>query len=255
MCGRYVSAAPVDDLAKYFSATTPDDTLEANFNVAPTTEVYAVRANEGDRSLAAMRWGLVPFWAKDLKIGSRMINARSETVADKPAFRRAFSKRRCLLPADAFYEWQKIEGQKAKQPFLIHRVDEEPLVFAGLYEFWHPKDSDGNDIPDAGVVVSCTILTTAANKTMASVHDRMPVLLAPGVWDDWLDPSSDLDFVSSLMVPAPESLLTMYPVSTAVNSVRNNGAELIEQVARVEAKPVGPAPEPLTLDLGPVEDE
>lgn len=240
MCGRYVSAAPVDDLAKYFSATTPEHTLEANFNVAPTTEVYAVRADEGERALATMRWGLVPFWAKDLKIGSRMINARSETVADKPAFRRAFTKRRCLMPASGFYEWQKIEGQKAKQPFLIHRADEEPLVFAGLYEFWHPKDDEGNDVPDADVVVSCTILTTQANETMAPVHDRMPVLLAPGVWDDWLDPASDLDFVSSLMVPAPESLLTMYPVSTAVNSVRNNGTELVQQVKRQEE---------LTLDL------
>lgn len=234
MCGRYVSAAPVEDLAKYFSATMPEHTLEANFNVAPTTDVYAVRADQGERSLTAMRWGLVPFWAKDLKIGSRMINARSESVADKPAFRRAFSKRRCLLPADGFYEWQKIDGQKAKQPWFIHRVDDEPLVFAGLYEFWHPKDSDGNDIDDADLVVSCTILTTSANDTMAPIHDRMPVMLAPRVWDEWLDPASDLDTVSNLMVPAPESLLTMYPVSTAVNSVRNNGAELVEPVKRLE---------------------
>lgn len=233
MCGRYVSAAPVEDLAKYFSANTPEHTLEANYNVAPTTEVYAVRADDGERAIAPMRWGLVPFWAKDLKIGSRMINARSETAADKPAFRRAFAKRRCLLPADGFYEWQKIEGQKAKQPWFIHRVDEEPLAFAGLYEFWHPKDDDGNDIEGADLVISCTILTTSANETMAPVHDRMPVMLAPGVWDDWLDPASDHDFVSSLMVPAPEELLTMYPVSTAVNSVRNRGAELLEEVQRV----------------------
>ena len=232
MCGRYVSAAPVDDLAKYFSATTPEHTLEANFNVAPTTEVYAVRANDGERAIAPMRWGLVPFWSKDLKIGSRMINARSETAASKPAFRRAFTKRRCLLPADGFYEWQKIEGQKAKQPWFIHRVDEEPLVFAGLYEFWHPKDDEGNEVEGADLVVSCTILTTAANDTMTPVHDRMPVMLPPNVWDDWLDPASDLDFISTLMVPAPESLLTMYPVSTAVNSVRNTGPELLEQVQR-----------------------
>lgn len=243
MCGRYVSAAPVDDLAKYFSATVPEQALEANFNVAPTTEVYAVRAKDGERAMASMRWGLVPFWAKDLKVGARMINARSETARDKPAFRRAFAKRRCLLPADGFYEWQKIEGSKTKQPFFIHRADEEPLVFGGLYEFWHPKDADGNDIPDADRLVSCSILTTAANATMAPVHDRMPVLLAPGVWDDWLDPDADHDFVSSLMVPAPESLLTMYPVSTAVNSVRNNGSELLERVQRVEDQE-------LTLDLG-----
>jgi putative SOS response-associated peptidase YedK len=234
VCGRYVSAAPVDDLAKYFSTAVPEHTLEANYNVAPTTEVYAVRANEGERALASMRWGLVPFWAKDLKIGSKMINARSETAPGKPAFRRAFTKRRCLLPADGFYEWQKIEGQKTKQPYFIHRADDEPLVFAGLYEFWHPKDADGNDLEDTDLVVSCTILTTSANETMRPVHDRMPVMLAPRVWDDWLDPAADLDFVTSLMVPAPESLLTMYPVTTAVNSVRNQGAELLEPVNRLD---------------------
>jgi putative SOS response-associated peptidase YedK len=234
MCGRFVSSAPVDDLAKYFSATAPEQALEANFNVAPTTEVYAVRADDGERAIATMRWGLVPFWAKDLKVGARMINARSETASQKPAFRRAFTKRRCLVPADGFYEWQKIEGQKTKQPWFIHRVDGEPLAFAGLYEFWHPKDDEGSDVEGADLVVSCTILTTSANKAMEPVHDRMPVMLAPGIWDDWLDPASDLDFVSSLMVPAPETLLTMYPVSTAVNSVRNRGAELVEPVSRVE---------------------
>lgn len=234
MCGRYVSAAPVDDLAKYFGTAVPEHVLEPSFNVAPTTEVYSVRANGGERELASMRWGLVPFWAKDLKIGSRMINARSETAPSKPAFRRAFTKRRCLLPADGFYEWQKIQGQKAKQPYFIHRADDEPLVFAGLYEFWHPKDADGHDLEDVDLVVSCTILTTSANETMRPVHDRMPVMLAPRAWDDWLDPASDLDFVASLMVPAPESLLTMYPVTTAVNSVRNRGAELLEPVHRLE---------------------
>ncbi len=233
MCGRYVSAAPVEDLAKYFSTAVPEHTLEANFNVAPTTEVYAVRANDGQRALASMRWGLVPFWAKNLKVGSKMINARSETASSKPAFRRAFTKRRCLLPADGFYEWQKIEGQKTKQPYFIHRVDDEPLVFAGLYEFWHPKDDEGNDLEHAELVVSCAILTTSANETMRPVHDRMPVMLAPRAWDDWLDPAADLDFVTSLMVPAPESLLTMYPVTTAVNSVRNQGAELLEPVNRL----------------------
>lgn len=156
-----------------------------------------------------------------------MINARAESAPEKPAFRRAFTKRRCLIPADGFYEWQKIEGQKAKQPFFIHRVDDEPIVFAGLWEFWHPKDDDGNDVADADPVISCTILTTSANETMKPVHDRMPVMLPPHVWDDWLDPTSDPDFMKTLMVPAPESLLALYPVTTAVNSVRNNGAELL----------------------------
>lgn len=232
MCGRYVSAAPPDELAKYFSATLPEQALEENYNVAPTTDVYTVRAKDGERHIDTLRWGLVPFWAKDMKIGSKMINARSETVASKPAFRRAFKKRRCLIPADGFFEWQKIEGSKTKQPYFIHRVDEEPLVFAGLWEVWYPKDDEGNDVADAAPVATCTILTCAANETMAPVHDRMPVMIAPNRWDDWLDPEADLDFMSSLMVPAPNSLLTMYPITTAVNSVRNNGAELIEPVTR-----------------------
>lgn len=232
MCGRFVSAAPADELAKYFSASPPEQVLEENFNVAPTTSVYAVRASDGHRSLATLRWGLVPFWAKDLKIGSRMINARSETVADKPAFRRAFAKRRCLIPADGFYEWEKIEGSKSKQPWYIHRVDDEPLAFAGLWELWHPKDDEGNDVPDADPVVTCTILTCEANATMEPIHDRMPVMIAPNRWDDWLAPDSDGELVRSLMVPAPDSLLTMYPISTAVNSVRNRGPELLEPVRR-----------------------
>lgn len=235
MCGRFVSASPPDDLAKYFSAAVPEQALEENYNVAPTDEVYVVRARDGHRKLGSMRWGLVPFWSKDLKIGSKLINARSETAPEKPAFRRAFTKRRCLIPADGFYEWQKIEGQKAKQPHFIHRADDEPIVFAGLWEFWHPKDDEGNDVPDANPVISCTILTTSANETMKPVHDRMPVMLPPNVWDDWLDPASDPDFIKTLMVPAPESLLTLYPITTAVNSVRNNGAELIVPADRASA--------------------
>ncbi len=235
MCGRFVSTQTTDDLAQYFSAEVPEQALEENFNVAPTQPVYAVRAAAGNRSIASLRWGLVPFWAKDIKVGSRMINARSETAPDKPAFRRAFTKRRCLIPADGFYEWQKIEGQKQKQPFFIHRADEEPLVFAGLWERWMPKDEDGQGIPDATPIDTCTILTTAANETMAPVHDRMPVFIPPTMWDDWLDPETDPARMRDLMVPAPEGLLTMYPITTAVNSVRNNGAELLAPVRRDES--------------------
>ncbi len=174
----------------------------------------------------------MPFWAKDLKIGSRMINARSETVADKPAFRRAFGKRRCLIPADGFYEWAKVDGQKAKQPYFIYRPDEEPLVFAGLWERWISKDEEGKDLPDTDPVDSCTILTVAANNTMKPVHDRMPVMIPPNAWDEWLDPQSDLGVVGSLLVPAPEALLQMHPVSTAVNRVQNKGSELTNPVKR-----------------------
>jgi putative SOS response-associated peptidase YedK len=228
MCGRFVSASAPDELARYFGAAFDADELEASYNVAPTNEVYAVRAREGERRLATLRWGLVPFWAKDLKIGSKMINARAETVADKPAFRKAYRKYRCLIPADGFYEWAKTSGSTTKQPYFIHRTDGEPIVFAGLWERWRPRLDDGKTIDEsADVVESCTILTCAPNTTMAAIHDRMPVLLAPSVWDDWLSPDSDLDLVSGLMRPAPDDLLTLVPVSTAVNSVRNKGEELI----------------------------
>lgn len=233
MCGRYVSASPPDELARYFSATLPEETIEESYNVAPTTSVYAVRSFEGSRALTSMRWGLVPFWAKDVKIGSKMINARSETAPSKPAFRRAFAKRRCILPADGFYEWQKVAGQQTKQPFFIHRDDDEPLAFAGLYEDWYPKDEDGNDIPDADPLTSCTILTTEANEAMAAIHDRMPVMLPPRVWGEWLDEATDASYLRSLLVPAPASLLRMRPIATAVNNVRNNGPELIDPVERV----------------------
>ncbi len=245
MCGRFVSASPPDEIANYFGTESAEQQLEESYNVAPTNEVYIVRAHEQHRHLTAATWGLVPFWAKDAKIGSRMINARSETAPSKPAFRRAFSKRRCLIPADGFYEWAAptddvVEQTKAafkaagtkyvkpkKQPFYIYRTDGEPLVFAGLWERWYQKDADGNDIPDAEPLESCTILTCAANDTMAPVHDRMPVMVPPSAWDNWLDPDADTEHMKSLLVPAPDSLLTMHAITTMVNSVRNKGSELV----------------------------
>ncbi len=236
MCGRFVSASPPDELAKYFGALEPDGGLEPNFNVAPTNEVYVVRANDENRQISRLRWGLVPFWAKDLKIGSKMINARAETVAEKPAFRTSYRRRRCVIPADGFYEWAKVDGQKAKQPFFIHRHDGEPIVFAGLWERWRPRLEDGKTIDEeAEPVETCTILTTTPNKTMEAIHNRMPVLLAPSVWDDWLAPDSDPDHISSLMVPAPDDLLDLYPISTAVNNVKNKGDHLIDPLPDLPA--------------------
>ncbi len=226
MCGRYVSASPPDELARYFGTKAPAAELEQSFNVAPTNEVYTVRFDAGARSLTAMTWGLVPFWAKDRKVGSRMINARSETAAEKPAFRRAFGWRRCLIPADGFFEWAKIPGEKRKQPYFIHRDDDERLVFAGLWERWTPKDAEGEYLEEE-TLETCTILTTSANATIAPVHDRMPVLLAPGRWDDWLNPDTDPASLRPLLQPAPEGLLVLRPVTTMVNSVRNKGPELV----------------------------
>jgi len=230
MCGRYVAATPPDELAKYFGAAAPppDLTLAPNHNVAPTQTVYAVRERDGARSLDALHWGLVPFWAKDPKIGNRMINARAETVATKNAFRVALTRRRCIIPADGFYEWRRLEGSKHKQPMFISRPDGEPFAFAGLWEQWRDKDSPDEE-GEPFELHSCTIITCEANEAMAKVHDRMPVVLPPGAWDLWLDPAiSDAEAATSLLVPAPPSLIRMHPVSTEVNSARNNGAHLIE---------------------------
>jgi putative SOS response-associated peptidase YedK len=189
------------------------------------------RTEDGDhrkaeRQLRVLRWGLVPFWAKDVKIGSRMINARAETVAEKPAFRRAFAQRRCLLPADGYYEWQKVPGA-AKQPMFITRSDGRSLAFAGLYELW--RDPAVPDEDAEAMLWTATIITTTAQDELGAIHDRMPMIIDPASWADWLDPAnSDASDVRALLTPAAVSGLTTYAVSTAVNSVRNNGPQLIE---------------------------
>jgi putative SOS response-associated peptidase YedK len=204
-------------------APQPEDTAKA-----------AKTADSGDtgpveRQLRIVRWGLVPYWAKDPAIGSRMINARAETVSEKPAYRRAFSRRRCLLPADGFYEWQQIveDGRKRKQPYFIHRADGGPLAFAGLYELWRDK-SMPEDSDDAWLWTA-TIITTTATDEVGQIHDRMPMVIDPASWQDWLDPdNNDVPGLRQLLVPAVAGRLTSYPVSTAVNNVRNNGPELLE---------------------------
>ena len=227
MCGRFVSSSPPDELAKYFDVEAVAETvLEPSFNVAPTKDVYVVVKTGGLRRLDTFHWGLVPFWAKDPSTGKKMINARAEGIAEKSAYKRAFTKRRCIIPADGFYEWKKVPGQKAKQPYFIHRADGEPMAFAGLWEIWRPaEDVDRTTDP----LRSCTIITGAPNEKLAEIHDRMPVLLPPGAWDAWLDPENDdLDALGKLLVPAPASLLELHPVGRAVNSVLEDGPELIE---------------------------
>ena len=227
MCGRFVSSSSSDEIASYFGADeVSESVLEPNFNVTPTRDVYAVLETGSVRRVEPLHWGLVPFWAKDVKIGNRMINARAETVAEKNSYRVAFRKRRCIIPADGFYEWTKIKGQDKKQPYFIHRDDDEPIAFAGLWEVWKGPDRDSEE-----ELHSCTILTTEANDTMAEIHHRMPVILPPGEWATWLDPDQDdLDTLGQLLVPAPNELLTMHPVSTEVNNARNRGEHLIEPV-------------------------
>lgn len=247
MCGRYAASRNPDDLVEEFEVVArPEETLEPDYNVAPTKKVYAVmdRAPREDkaaarrRELAVVRWGLVPSWAKDASIGSRMINARMETVAEKPAYKRAFAKRRCLLPADGYYEWYTPQdgpkgknGKPLKQPFFIHPADGGVLAMAGLYELWRdPSKEDGD--PDAWLMTT-TVLTTTAEDAVGMIHDRMPMFVEPDRWAQWLDPAIDgtTSDLTSLLVPAAPGRLDAYPVSTAVNAVRNNGPELVEPLA------------------------
>jgi len=253
MCGRYATARDPVDLAEEFDVdrVAVEEALAPNYNVAPTDPVYAVleRVDKGSsdgaaqRQLRVVRWGLVPSWAKDPKIGSRLINARAETLAGKPAFRKAFAARRCLLPADGYYEWYtdadatdtpaKKGGAKrvAKQPFFIHRRGGGILAMAGLYEFWRdPGATEGTD----PWLWSCAVITTEAADELGRIHDRMPMLVEPSNWDRWLDPRvGDPRELSRLLVPAAPGRLDAYPVSTQVNDVRNNGPQLVAPVAGV----------------------
>jgi putative SOS response-associated peptidase YedK len=229
MCGRFVTTSAVADLAERLHIDEVRDVEDVpNYNVTPRTEVLVVAqtANHA-RVLDRVRWGLVPSWAKDVKVGDKLINARAETISEKPAYKRAFAQRRCLIPVDGFYEWKVIPGRKTKQPVFIHSTTPAaPLVFAGIYEVW----KDRND-PDAPWLRSCSIVTTAANDTMRAVHNRMPVILGESVWDEWLDVDlHDTERLQRLLVPAPNDAVTFYPIRTLVNRPANNGPELLEPV-------------------------
>ena len=233
MCGRFVSTSSPDAVATYFGAEADVQSLGQNFNVAPTQDIYAVVAEpDGGRRVAAFHWGLIPSWAKERKIASRMINARSETLAEKNAYKGLFAKKRCLIPMDGFYEWKpgspdgplNAKGRPLKQPMFIRRADGQPLAVAGLWTRW--KDPDD---PEDRWLHSTTVVTTAANRTMAAVHDRMPVMVPPDRWAEWLDPDNhDLAELSSLFQSTDDGSLTMYEVSTDVNNVRNNEPGLID---------------------------
>ncbi|MEH3033785.1 MAG: SOS response-associated peptidase [Aeromicrobium erythreum] len=237
MCGRYATTRTPADLDRAFEARLGEGAadLEPDYNLAPTKTAPIVVARVQDdappvRELMAARWGLVPSWAKDPKIGNRMINARSETVAEKPAFKRAFGRRRALVPADGYYEWYTSDdpdaprtkaGKPLKQPFYITPKDGEVMAMAGLYEFWRAG-------PDEPWLVTFTVLTTSAEDDLGHLHDRMPLLVEPEARDAWLDPTPhDPAELLDLLVPAAPGRLAAWPVSTAVNDVRNNGPELV----------------------------
>lgn len=251
MCGRFASSRKRAELLEEFRIERDRvaEELAADYNVAPTKPVYAVltrghRVGEGGadedvaRELRVVRWGLVPSWAKDVSIGNRLINARVETVDAKPAFRRALRRRRCLIPADGFYEWHQVaeQGKTRKQPYYIHRADGGTLAFAGLYELWRDK-SLPDDHPRAWLW-SAVIVTTRAEDEVGRIHDRMPMVIEPSRWDDWLDPgNSDATRLRTLLAPAMAGQLTSYEVSTEVNSVRNNGPRLTEPLRRDDGAP------------------
>ncbi len=246
MCGRYASSRRPDDLVEEFDVVDNrvPEAIGADYNVAPSKPVYAVverpprsaepeekETADPERQLRVLTWGLVPSWAKDPGIGNRMINARMETVAEKPAYKRAFAKRRCLLPADGYFEWYPTEqktaaGKPRKQPFFIRPKDGGVLAMAGLYEIWRDPTRDDDD-PDR-FRWTCTVITTDAADDLGRIHDRMPLMVERDRWAAWLDPRTATDSLLDLLVPAAPGTLEAFPVSTAVGNVRNNGPELVE---------------------------
>jgi putative SOS response-associated peptidase YedK len=216
MCGRFAFYSPREAVLAVFGVELPFDVLP-RYNVAPSQLVAAIRAGAtGEPEGAQLRWGLVPFWAKDPAIGNRMINARAETLADKPAFRNAWRKRRCVILANGFYEWRKVGAGKI--PYYIARDDGQPIAFAGLWERWEKSEAP---------LETCTIITTNANRALRDIHDRMPVILPPDVLRAWLDPGQPPEVLGRLLQPAPEELLATREVSRAVNSPAHEGPELI----------------------------
>jgi putative SOS response-associated peptidase YedK len=231
MCGRFTQTQSNLAIASAFQLSALP-VLQPRYNIAPTQPIAIVRATPTQpREFGLVRWGLVPFWAKDLTIGARMINARSETVAEKPAFRAALRYRRCLILADGFYEWQKQD--KHKQPFYIHLADHPLFAFAGLWESW--QGSDGSKLE------TCTILTTSANTLMQPIHDRMPVILHAQDYDQWLDPTQQTAAnLQPLLQPYPEHEMNAYSVSATVNKASSDRPECIQPLSAVEKKlPVG----------------
>lgn len=248
MCGRYASARKAEDLAESFGIRPERvaGSLDPDYNVAPTKPVLAIVArhprdeqgrpdpNRVERTIRVMRWGLVPTWSQDRNVGVKMINARSETAAVKPAYRDSMARRRCILPADGWFEWKRDGG--AKEPYYVTNPDDSSLAMAGLWTAWRDPDQ-----PESPWLVTCAVLTTDAFGPLAEIHERMPLVLPRSSFEQWLAPDKGSDDVADLLRPSEEivSRFELRPVSTAVNSIRNNGPELL---ARAE-------PEPVELDL------
>lgn len=222
MCGRFTLHASLKQVEQTFNVQAVETALQPSYNIAPTQAVLTVVERDGVRALEAMRWGLIPFWAKDKSIGARMINARAEGVADSAAFKRPLKNQRCLIVADGFYEWRKVGAKKI--PMFIRLKSKRPFGFAGLYDTWKS--------PDGEPITSCTIITTAANGLVKPLHDRMPVIVPKKLHQLWLDPEhQDLDELTSLLAPYPSEQMEAYEVSPLVNSPKNNSPECIKPIA------------------------
>src|SRR6185436_9093539 len=223
MCGRYaITTAPEAIRALFGYLEQPN--FPPRYNIAPTQPVPIVRMAEGKRQLALVRWGLIPAWVKDPRTFSLVINARGESVNEKPAFRNAMKRRRCLFPADGFYEWKR-EGDR-KRPYFVRLKSGAPMAFAGLWESW--MGPNGEEMETAAIV------TTTASRSIAHIHDRMPVIVAPDAFDFWLDPNVDGEMAAAVIAPAPDALLEAYEVSSAVNRTANDSAELLEPLSEPE---------------------
>ncbi len=221
MCGRFALIVDPEQLAAQFDVEVPPQMAD-RYNIAPTQPVAAVRlGRDGSRELTHFHWGLIPSWSKDTKMSSRMINARGETVAEKPSFRAAFKRRRCLIPASGFYEWQKTSD--GKQPTFIHPADGVYFGLAGLWETWHA--------PDGGEIDSCTIITTTPNELMAPIHNRMPVIIDPADYDAWLQPEEKPNVGLHLIRPFSAETMDAYPISTLVNKPSNDHPAILDPIA------------------------
>lgn len=217
MCGRYSLTSPPEVIAERFRLVwTPG--LDAHYNIAPSQMIPVIRETKEGRVLTLMKWGLVPSWAKDPSIGERLINARAETIADKPSFRSAYRKRHCLIPADSFFEWKP--GVAHKQPYCIHMADHQPFGMGGLWEHWTG--------PGGEVLETCTIITTQANTLVGQLHDRMPVIIQPADYSSWLE--GNAAEAERMLQAVPSELMGSYPVSTHVNRAANDDAECLKPV-------------------------
>jgi putative SOS response-associated peptidase YedK len=227
MCGRYRLSRRKQIVEEYFESASEEENWISRYNIAPTQPVVTVRQTGAGRVLAMMRWGLVPSWATDIKIGNQLINGRSESVLDKPAFRDSFCTRRCLIPADGFYEWKK-DG-KQRQPFHFGLKDDGLFAFAGVWDRWKS--------PNGQVLESCSILTTAPNKWLEGIHDRMPAILPHRHYQLWLTaPATEAERLADLLVPFDASLMIRYPVSSLVNKPQNDGPECALEVQTAETQ-------------------